>query len=147
MSNGHLAEYINGAEKTKMKDFDSDDDDEEEPGKRPVNGLVIGVIDAIHALTNQEMITKNAIRLHIKRAQCVEKAFAAEVMSITVYEEDKEDKGAYELTLTNEDMRGVYTPHNDALVLIVNINTFDVKRVLIDPGSSSEIMYHSMLKS
>lgn len=43
-------------------------------------------------------------------------------------------------------MKGVDTPHNDALVLIVNINTFDVKRVLIDLGSSLKIMYHNMFK-
>ena len=43
-------------------------------------------------------------------------------------------------------MHKVDAPHNDALVLIVNINTFDVKRVLIDPGSSSKIMYHSIYK-
>lgn len=32
-------------------------------------------------------------------------------------------------------------PYNDALVITVNINNFDVKRVLIDPGSSLEVMY------
>lgn len=29
-------------------------------------------------------------------------------------------------------MQWVDTPHNDALVLIVNINNFDVEKVLID---------------
>ena len=43
-------------------------------------------------------------------------------------------------------MKGVDVPHNDTLVLTVNINTFEVKRVLIDPSSSSEIMYHNMFK-
>ena len=72
MNEGHLAEYIKDAERAKKKDFDSDDN-EEEPGKRPANRLVISVINAIHALTNQDMITNNAIRVHIKRAQCVKK--------------------------------------------------------------------------
>ena len=40
-----------------------------------------------------------------------------------------------------EDLEGIDTPHNDALVLTINICSFDVKRVLIDPGSSSEVMY------
>lgn len=140
-----MAEYIKVVEKVKKKDSDSDYDGEE-PGKRPANRLFIGVIDAIRALINQDMITKNAIRFHIKRAQRVEKSFAAEVMSITTYEEDKTDKRAYELTFMNEDMKGVDTPHNDTLVLTVNINTFDVKKVLIDPGSSLEIMYHRMFE-
>lgn len=34
--------------------------------------------------------------------------------------------------------------HNDALVLMVNIYNFDVKRVLIDPDSSSKVMYSNL---
>lgn len=33
------------------------------------------------------------------------------------------------------------TPHNDALVLMVNISNYDVKKVLIGLGSSSEVIY------
>lgn len=36
---------------------------------------------------------------------------------------------------------GVDTPHNDALVLMVNIYNFVIKRVLIDLGNSSEVLY------
>ena len=43
-------------------------------------------------------------------------------------------------------MIGVDTPHNDALMLTVHISTFEVKRILIDTGSSSEIMYHNIFK-
>ena len=57
-----------------------------------------------------------------------EKVFEAEVMSITAYEDNKADKRAYELSFTHEDMKDVDTPHNDALVLTVNINTFNVKK-------------------
>ena len=150
MTKGHLAEYVKGAEKTK-REYDDDDDDEEEeeeeePGKRPDNRLVTSVIDAIHAFISRDAMTKNAIRVHIKRAQCVEKAFVGEVMLIVANEEDMKGKKSYELKFTDQDTKGVDAPHNDALVLIVNINTFDVKRVLIDPGSSLEIMYHSMFE-
>lgn len=67
-------------------------------------------------------------------------------MSITTYDKEIKSKRSYELKFTNKSMKGVDTPHNDALVITVNINTFDVKRVLIDPKSSSEIMYHNMFK-
>lgn len=40
-----------------------------------------------------------------------------------------------------KDLQGVDVPYNDALVLMVNICNYDVMRVLIDPGSSSEVMY------
>lgn len=43
-------------------------------------------------------------------------------------------------------MIGVNTPHIDAPVLSVHISTFKVKRVLIDPGSSFEIMYNNLFK-
>lgn len=50
----------------------------------------------------------------------------------------------YELTFIKEDLEGVDTPQNDALVLIVNICNYDVKRVLINPGSSLEVMYPNL---
>ncbi len=41
----------------------------------------------------------------------------------------------------DEDLRDVQTPHNDPLVVKLRIGDSDVKRVLIDQGSYSEIMY------
>ena len=35
----------------------------------------------------------------------------------------------------------VITPHYDALVLIVGINSFDVHRVLIDPGNAADLLH------
>lgn len=93
------------------------------------------VIEAIHASTSFDNMNKFA---------CVEKAFAAKVISIVAYDKEKKNKRSYELTFTDRDIKEVDALHSDALVIIVNINTFYVKRVLIDPGSSSEIMYHSM---
>ena len=37
-------------------------------------------------------------------------------------------------------------PHNDALVITLMIATWDVRKVLIDPGSSSEIMYKNLYR-
>ena len=35
----------------------------------------------------------------------------------------------------------VITPHYDALILIVGINSFDVHRVLVDPGSAADLLH------
>ena len=35
----------------------------------------------------------------------------------------------------------VITPHDDALVLTVCINSFDVHRVLVDPGSAADLLH------
>ena len=54
MTKRHLAKYIKGAEKANKKYSDDDDDDdeeeeeEEERGKRTMNKLATGIIDAIH---------------------------------------------------------------------------------------------------
>lgn len=73
----------------------------------------------------------------------MEKTFASEVIA---YEDDKQDKKKYKLKFTHKDMKGIDAPHNNALVLTININIFDVQRVLIDPRSLSEIIYHSLLE-
>ena len=33
------------------------------------------------------------------------------------------------------------SPYNDVLVLSLRVQEYDMRRILIDPGSSSEIMY------
>ena len=40
----------------------------------------------------------------------------------------------------------VITPHDDALVLTVCINNFDVHRVLVDPGSATDLLHLPALK-
>ena len=42
---------------------------------------------------------------------------------------------------SDDDLRDVQTPHDDPLVVKLRIGDSDVKRVLIDQGSCSEIMY------
>ena len=46
-----------------------------------------------------------------------------------------------QIFFSNEDLRDVQTPHDDPLVVKLRIRDSDVKRVLIDQGSCSEIMY------
>lgn len=53
-------------------------------------------------------------------------------------------KRVYELIFLEKDLVGVDNPHNDTLVLTVNINTWDVMRVLIDLDSSSEVLYKNL---
>ena len=40
----------------------------------------------------------------------------------------------------------VITPHYDALVLTVCINSFDVQRALVDPGSATDLLHLSAFK-
>ena len=43
-------------------------------------------------------------------------------------------------------LHGVITPHYDALVLTICINSFDVHRVLVDPGSATDLLHFPAFK-
>ena len=45
------------------------------------------------------------------------------------------------LSFSNEDKIGTIQPHDDALVVTLKIEGYDVKRVIVDYGSDAEIMY------
>ena len=47
------------------------------------------------------------------------------------------------MTFNKEDARGVKQPHNDPLVITLTIEGFNIKRILVDNGSSADIIYLS----
>ncbi|XP_070034299.1 uncharacterized protein [Nicotiana tomentosiformis] len=57
-------------------------------------------------------------------------------VSITHSKRLRED----DITFTEEDTDGFLLPHNDALVISLNVLDFKIKRVLVDPGSSANII-------
>ena len=47
---------------------------------------------------------------------------------------------------SDEDKIGTIQPHDDALVIVLWIWGYDVKRVMVDQGSAAEIMYPDLFK-
>jgi hypothetical protein len=47
------------------------------------------------------------------------------------------------ITFSDEDYEGVYLPHSDALVVTMVIANHKIHRVLVDNGSSADILYKS----
>jgi hypothetical protein len=45
------------------------------------------------------------------------------------------------ITFSEDDVRGIHQPHDDAFVVTMTIAGFITKRVLIDNGSSADIIY------
>ena len=45
------------------------------------------------------------------------------------------------MSFSDEDKIGIIQPHDDALVVMLQIVGYDVKRVLVNQGSGAEIMY------
>ena len=50
------------------------------------------------------------------------------------------------MRFSDEDKIGTIQPHDDALVIILRIGGYDVKRVMVDQGSAAEIMYPDLFK-
>ena len=50
------------------------------------------------------------------------------------------------LGFSDEDKLGTIQPHDDNLVVTLRIGGYDVKRVMIDQGSATEIMYPDLYK-
>ena len=50
------------------------------------------------------------------------------------------------LSFSNEDKLGTIQPHDDALVVTLRIGGYDVKRIMIDQGSATEVMYSDLYK-
>ena len=50
------------------------------------------------------------------------------------------------LGFSDEDKVGTIQPHDDALVVTLEIGGYDVKRVLVDQGNAVEVMYPGLYK-
>ena len=50
------------------------------------------------------------------------------------------------LSFSKEDKIGTTQPYDDALLITLKIRDYDVKRLMVDGGSTAEIMYHDLYK-
>ena len=50
------------------------------------------------------------------------------------------------IAFNDDDLEGTIQSHDDAMVVIAQINGFIVKRVLVDQGSSAEVMYPDLFR-
>ena len=46
-----------------------------------------------------------------------------------------------DMSFNEDDIKGVKQPHNDPLVIMLTIEGFNTKRILVDNGSSVDIIY------
>jgi len=57
-----------------------------------------------------------------------------------------DSKHEQDITFTSDDYEGIVPHDDDPMVMTLQIFNWDVKRVLIDPGSSADILYYDTLK-
>ena len=53
----------------------------------------------------------------------------------------KQKRTDQDMSFNEADARGVRQPHNDPLVIMLTIEGFNTKRILVDNGSSADIIY------
>ncbi|XP_075650215.1 uncharacterized protein LOC142620788 [Castanea sativa] len=71
----------------------------------------------------------------------LKKACQRQVNSVHMLPPFKQRRTNHDISFNEEDVQGVRQPHNDPLVITLTIEGFNTKRILIDNGSSADIMY------
>ncbi|XP_059298083.1 uncharacterized protein LOC132050735 [Lycium ferocissimum] len=113
---GHLREFLSERAKIHFKSLDSNKlDRPEEPHQ------------VIHMIMGGTDVPVGPV---MKRTK----------ISITREKRVRSDDPEGAITFDDADMEGIAQPHNDALVISILVNNFRIKRVLIDPGSSANII-------
>ncbi|XP_059302216.1 uncharacterized protein LOC132054183 [Lycium ferocissimum] len=113
---GHLREFLSERAKTHFKNLDSNKQDRPEEPQQVIH-MIMGGTD----------VPIGPVVKHTK-------------ISITREKHIRNDDPDGPITFNDEDMEGIAQPRNDALVITVLVNKFRIKRVLIDTGSSANII-------
>ncbi|XP_060216331.1 uncharacterized protein LOC132643823 [Lycium barbarum] len=113
---GHLREFLSERAKTHFKNLDSNKQDRPEEPQQVIHMIMGGTDVPIGPVM-----------------KCTK-------ISITREKRIRNDDPDGPITFDDEDMKDIAQPHNDALVISVLVNKFRIKRVLIDPGSSANII-------
>ncbi|KAK3003000.1 hypothetical protein RJ639_017899 [Escallonia herrerae] len=59
-------------------------------------------------------------------------------------QECKQARAPASLEFNDSDLEGVSLPHDDALVITLRVDAFQVKRILVDTGSSADILFEDV---
>jgi hypothetical protein len=99
------------------------------------------IIETIHT-SRSNGHSYDRLKSDLKKAQHLREVFQIHEGSV-ISKKPRMDypENEQQIFFSDEDLRDVQTPHDDPLVIKLRIGDSDVKRVLVDQGSCSEIMY------
>ncbi|XP_075091456.1 uncharacterized protein LOC142171668 [Nicotiana tabacum] len=126
LKNGHLREFLSDQAKNnygRNRDKAEPSKAGEDPPRQTIN-MIFGE-NEINGVTFSLAKKRKVSITHSKRLR-------------EVAEDD--------ITFMEEDANRLLLPHNDALVISLNVLDFKIKRVLVDPGSSANIIKWRVLK-
>ncbi|XXG81436.1 hypothetical protein AAC387_Pa09g2071 [Persea americana] len=129
---GHLREYIKqegrGDGRPPRREADNQDSEPE------------GVIHVIHLAAPPKKSSQ-------ARAEARRASHQKQVLTAAPEPSAKKAKTeGVRIWFSDKDLEDVELPHNDALVLTLKLQNFLVQRALVDPGSSSEVLYYDCFK-
>ena len=130
---GKLQKYVKKGEYSKFRDdnkiqhesFSQDDDRPSQPPHK--------VIGEINTITGGPFSGESF--------KSLKKAYQRQVNSVHAIPPSKHRRTYQEMSFSEGDAMGVKQPHNDPLVIMLNIEGFNTKRILVDNGSSADIIY------
>ena len=130
---GKLQKYVKKGQYSKFRDdnktqhesFSRNDDRPSQPPRR-----VIGEINTITG----GLFSGGSFR-------SLKKAYQIQVNSVHTIPPSKHRRTYQDMSFSEGDAMGVKQPHNDPLVIMLNIEGFNTKRILVNNGSSADIIY------
>ena len=105
----------------------------------PIDPPPQGVINVIHGVFEPERICE--LKGMLKTAEHLREVLSAQ----PTIKKGRTDPTNV-ISFSGRDLERIYCPHNEALVVTLRVNDYDVKRILLDQGSSCEIMYYATFK-
>ena len=132
MAADHLDKYIEGGAQPAPQN-------DNHPNGMPIDAPPQGVINVIHGICKPERVCE--LRGMIKKAEHLR-----EVLSAQPTIKKGRTEATNVMSFSDKDLERICCPHNDVLVVTLRVKDYDVKRILIDQGSSCEIMYYDTFK-
>ena len=130
---GRLQKYVKKYEYNKFRsDHESQHESSSRNDSHP-SQLSQNVIDEIKTITRGPFIGGSF--------KSLKKAYQRQVNSVHMMPPFKQKRTDQDMTFNEADARGVRQPHNDPLVIMLTIERFNTKRILVDNDSSADIIY------
>ena len=130
---GRLQKYVKKNEYNKFRSdhksqHESSSRNDDHPSQPPQN-----VIGEIKTITGRPF-TRESFK-------SLKKVYQRQVNNVHMMPQFKQKRIDQDMSFNEADAKGVRQPHNDPLVIMLTIEGFNTKRILVDNGSSADIIY------
>ncbi|XP_028093100.1 uncharacterized protein LOC114293262 [Camellia sinensis] len=130
---GHLDQYVDSGMRATPQEQAKPN------GLSALDAVPQSVTNGIHDII--ELARVYELRGMIKKAEHMRKVLSVQ---LAVKQGKIEENDV--LAFSGKDLERIKTPHNDTLIVTFCVKDFDIKRILVDQGSSVEIMYYDAFK-